>query len=403
MVAEQKEWGEGTIALHTGYSPVPLDMTLFRSFVPPIIESSVYPFESVAHGARLLQHLEPGYYYGRMNNPTVDVLQKRLAALEGGERALAMASGMQGVFALTNHLAKVGDEIVTSHMIYGEAYKLFFQLAPERLGISPRFVEDPADLEDWERQITPKTRFVWAETPSNPTMFVTDIAGLAEITRAHNVPLIVDNTLATPCLLRPLELGADIVLLSLTKFVCGNGTVVGGAVIGSEELIEEMHARTLGYIGSTMSPLDAWLTLMSVETLPLRMAGHSRNAEQVVAYLAQHPKVTRVNYPGLPDHPQHELAKHQMPDGCGGMMSFVVEGGTDGATTVMESFQMIPIAVTFGTSRTIATHPASHTHWPMTPEERQAAGIYDGLVRLSIGLEDSKDIIADLEQALDKL
>ena len=402
-MAEQKEWGEGTISLHTGYSPVPLDMTQFRSFVPPIIESSVYPFESVAHAARILQHLEPGYYYGRMNNPTVDILQKRLAALEGGERALATASGMQGVFALTNHLAKVGDEIVTSHMIYGEAYKLFFQLAPERLGITPRFVENPANLEDWERQITPKTRFVWAETPSNPTMFVSDIAGLAEITRAHNVPLIVDNTLATPCLLRPLEMGADIVLLSLTKFVGGQGTIVGGAVIGSEDLIEDISSNTLGYIGSTMSPIDAWLTLMSVETLPLRMSKHSRNAEKIAAYLAQHTRVLGVNYPGLPKHPQYELARRQMPDGCGGMMSFIVEGGTDGASTVMESFQMIPIAVTFGTSRTVATHPASHTHWPMTPEERKAAGIDDGMIRLSVGLEDPEDIIADLEQALSKL
>ena len=402
MVSEQKEWGENTIALHTGYSPVPMDMARFRSFVPPIIQSSAYPFESVAHGARVLQHLEPGYYYGRMNNPTVDILQERLAALEGGERALAPASGMHGVFALTTHLAKVGDEIVTSHMIYGEAYKLFFKMAPERLGITPRFVENPADLEEWDRQITPKTRFVWAETPSNPTTFVTDIAGLAEITRARNVPLIVDNTLATSCLLRPLELGADIVLLSLTKFVGGNGAVVGGAVIGSEELIEGMHARTLGYIGATMSPIDAWLMLLSIESLPLRMARHSRNAEQVVAFLAQHPKVTRVNYPSLPDHPQHELAMRQMPDGCGGMMSFVVKGGTDGATTVMESLQMIPIAVTFGTSRSVVTHPASHTHWPMTPEEREAAGVYDGLIRLSVGLENAKDIIADLEQALAK-
>jgi len=203
---------------------------MLRSFVPPIIESSVYPFESVAQGDRVIQHREPGYYYGWMNNPTVDVLQKRLAALEGGESALAMASGMQGVFALTTHLAKVWDELVTSHMIYGEAYRLFFQLAPERLGITTRFVENPADLDDWERQITPRTRFVWAETPSNLTMFVTDIASLAEITRTHNVPLIVDNTLATPCLLRPLELGADIVLLSLTKFVGGQGAIVGGAV-----------------------------------------------------------------------------------------------------------------------------------------------------------------------------
>jgi O-acetylhomoserine/O-acetylserine sulfhydrylase-like pyridoxal-dependent enzyme len=403
MSTSKEEWGEETIALHSGYSPVPLDMTLFRSFVPPIIESSVYPFESVAHGARLLQHQEPGFYYGRMNNPTVDILQKRLAALEGGESALATASGMHGVFALTTHLAKVGDEVVTSHMIYGEAYRLFFQLAPERLGITPRFVEDPADLDEWERQITPKTSFVWAETPSNPTMFITDIAGLAEITRGHNVPLIVDNTLATPCLLRPLEMGADIVLLSLTKFVGGQGAIVGGAVIGSEDLIEDMLARTLGYIGSTMSPIDAWLTLMSVETLPLRMEQHSRNAEIVAAYLEQHPKVLGVNYPGLSEHPQYELARSQMPNGCGGMMSFVVEGSLEGATTVMESFQMIPMAVTFGTSRTVATHSASHTHFLMTAEEREAAGIFDGLIRLSIGLEDSKDILADLDQALDRL
>ncbi len=403
MNTRKEEWGESTKALHTGYSPVPLDMTLFRSFVPPIIESSVYPFESVAHGARLLQHQEPGFYYGRMNNPTVDVLQKRLAALEGGESALATASGMHGVFALTTHLAKVGDEVVTSHMIYGEAYRLFFQLAPERLGIRPRFVEDPADLDDWERQITPKTRFVWAETPSNPTMFVTDIAGLAEITRSHNVPLIVDNTLATPSLMRPLEMGADIVLLSLTKFVGGQGAIVGGAVVGNEDLIEDILAQTLGYIGSTMSPIDAWLTLMSIETLPLRMSRHSRNAEKVAAFLVQHPKVRSVNYPGITEHPQYELAKKQMPDGCGGMMSFEVEGGLDGATTVMESFQMIPIVVTFGTSRTVATHSASHTHWPMTPEEREAAGIFDGLIRLSVGLETPEDIIADLEKGLDKL
>jgi methionine-gamma-lyase len=403
MNTNKETWGAGTKSLHSGYGPIPLDMTLFRSFVPPIIESSAYPFESVAHGARVLQHQQSGFYYGRMNNPTVDILQKRLAALEGGESGLTMASGMHGVFTLLNHLAKVGDEIVTSHMIYGEAYRLFFQLAPERLGITPRFVNNPADLDEWERQITPKTRFVWAETPSNPTTFVTDVAALAEITRAHNVPLIVDNTLATPALLRPLELGADIVLLSLTKFVGGQGSIVGGAVIGSEELIEDMLSHTLGYIGATMSPIDAWLTLMSVETLPLRMEKHSKNAEKVATFLAQHPKVKRVNYPGIPSHPQHELAKRQMPDGCGGMMSYEVQGGLEGATTVMESSQMIPIAVTFGTSRTVTTHPASHTHWPMTLEERESAEIYDGLIRMSVGMEDSDDLIADLEQSLDKL
>jgi len=397
----KKQRGQGSDALHAGYGPLPMDMTPFRSFVPPIIQSAIYPLDSVDQYTRISEGLEPGYHYGRTMNPTVDVLQKRLAALEGGERALATASGMHGVFALTYHLAKVGDEIVTSHMTYGEAHRLFFQLAPERMGITPRFVGNPADLEDWERQITPKTRFVWAETPSNPTLFLTDIAGLAEITRAHNVPLIVDSTLATPCLLRPLDLGADIVLQSLTKFICGNGAVVGGAIIGSDELITDILRTTLGYIGATMSPFDAWLTLMSLETLPFRMVRHCSNTEHVTAFLAQHPRVRGVNYPSLPDHPQHALAKRQMPDGFGGMLSFEVDGGREGAVKVMEACQMIAIVPSFGTSRTIMTHPATHTHNNMTPQERNAAGIFDGLIRLSVGLEDPEDIIADLQQALD--
>jgi len=398
----KKQRGPGSNALHAGYGPLPLDMTPFRSFVPPIIQSAIYPLDSVDQYTRISEGLEPGYHYGRTMNPTVDVLQQRLAALEGGERALATASGMHGVFALTYHLAKVGDEIVTSHMTYGEAYRLFFQLAPERMGITPRFVENPADIDDWERQITPKTRFVWAETPSNPTLFLTDIAALAEITRAHNVPLIVDSTLATPCLLRPLDLGADVVLQSLTKFICGNGAIVGGAIIGSDELITDIRKRTLGYIGATMSPFDAWLALMSIETLPSRMALHCSNTEQVADFLVQHPRVRRVNYPSLSDHPQHALAKRQMPRGYGGMLSFEVDGGRDGAVKAMESCQMIAIVPSFGTSRTIMTHPVTHTHDSMTPQEREAAGIYDGLIRLSVGLEDSKDIIADLEQALNE-
>jgi len=399
----EKRRGPGSKALHEGYSPVPLDMKQFRSFVPPIIQSAIYPLESVDQYTAISQGLEPGYHYGRTMNPTVDILQKRLAALESGERALATASGMHAVFALTYHLAKVGDEIVASHMIYGEAYRLFFQLASERMGITARFVEDPADLEDWERQITPNTRFVWAETPSNPTLFVTDIAGLAEITQAHNVPLIVDSTLATPCLLRPLDLGADIVLHSLTKFICGNGTIVGGAIIGSDGLITDLRRSTLGYIGATMSPFDAWLTLMSMETLTSRIVQHCTSAEHVAAYLAQHSRVRSVNYPSLLDHPQHALAERQMNKGFGGMLSFVVDGGREAAIKAIEACHMIAIVPSFGTSRSIATHPATHTHDRMTPQERRAAGIYDGLIRLSVGLEDSEDIIVDLEQALDKL
>jgi len=269
---EKKKWGMSTTALHAGYSPVSkVDMRLFRSFVPPLIQSAIYPLDDIDHYTRIVQGLEPGYDYGRNSNPTVDVLQKRLAALEGGERAVVTPSGMHAVFALTRHLTRVGDEIVTTHRIFGEAYEMFFHLAPERMGITARLVKNPGDLEEWERNITPKTRYLWIETPSNPTLFITDIAGVAEIAHAHNIPLIVDNTLATPYLQQPMALGADIVVLSLTKFLTGNGTIVGGAVIGSDELIRGMIS-TIACIGAIGSPFDAWLVLMSLETLPLRVA-----------------------------------------------------------------------------------------------------------------------------------
>jgi len=401
-MTEKKEWGLGTTALHAGYSPVPMDMTAFRSFVPPIIQSAIYPLSDVDHYTRIVNGVEPGYDYGRNSNPTVDVLQKRLAALEGGEAALATPSGMHACFVVTRHLTRVGDEFITSHRIFGEAYELFFRKAPDWTDVTPRLVQNPEDLGEWERLITPKTRFLWVETPGNPTLFVTDIAGLAEIAHAHDLPLIVDNTLATPMLQHPLELGADIVVHSLTKFMIGNGTIVGGSVVGKKGLIRKM-VSTIAAVGSIMSPFDAWLALLSLETLPIRMARHSSNAEQVAAFLAQHSKIKGVNYPTSPDFPQRELAKRQMPNGFGGLISFVVDGGKEGAVKVANAFQMITIIPSFGTSRTIITHPATHTHCNMKREEREAVGIFDGLLRLSVGLEDPEDIIADMEQALDTL
>jgi cystathionine beta-lyase/cystathionine gamma-synthase len=400
-MTREKKLGLDTVALHAGYSPVPMDMTPFRSFVPPLIQSAIYPLSDVDHYTRIVNGVEPGYDYGRNSNPTVDVLQKRLAALEGGEAALATPSGMHACFVVTRHLTKAGDEFITSHRIFGEAYELFFGKAPG-WGITPRLVQHPEDLDEWERLITPKTRFLWVETPGNPTLFMTDIASVAEIAHAHGLPLIVDNTLATPMLQHPLELGADIVVHSLTKFMTGNGTIVGGSVVGNTQLIREMIS-TIAAVGSIMSPFDAWLALLSLETLPLRMARHSSNAEQVAAFLAQRSKIESVNYPTSPDFPRRELAKRQMPDGFGGLMSFVVNGGKEGAIKVANAFQMITIIPSFGTSRTIVTHPATHTHCNMKREEREAVGIFDGLLRLSVGLEDPEDIIADLEQALDTL
>jgi cystathionine beta-lyase/cystathionine gamma-synthase len=400
-MAEGKKWGLSTTALHAGYSPIPMDMTAFRSFVPPVIQSAIYPLSDVDHYTRIVNDEEPGYDYGRNSNPTVDVLQKRLAALEGGEAALATPSGMHACFVVIRHLTNVGDEFITSHRIFGEAYDLFFRKAPG-WGITARLVQNPEDLGEWERLITPKTRFLWVETPGNPTLFVTDIAGLAEIAHAHGLLLIVDNTLATPMLQHPLELGADIVVHSLTKFMIGNGTIVGGSVVGNKELIRKM-VSTIAAVGSIMSPFDAWLALLSLETLPIRMPRHSSNAAQVAAFLAQHSKIKGVNYPTSLDFPRRELAERQMPDGFSGLLSFEVVGGREGAVQMINSFRLIPIIPSFGTSRTIATHPATHTHCNMTPEEREAVGIYDGLIRLSVGLENPEDIVADLEQALDKL
>jgi cystathionine beta-lyase/cystathionine gamma-synthase len=398
---ESRNWGPSTTALHAGFTPVSeVDWRLFRSFVPPVVQSAIYPLDDVEHYTRIVQGLEPGFDYGRNSNPTVEVLQQRLAALEGGEQCIALPSGMHAVFALTHHLCEVDSEVVTSHRIFGEAYGMFYHMAPRKMGITTRLVEDPGDLDEWASLITDKTRFLWAETPSNPTLFVMDIAGLAEVAHAHDVPLIVDNTLVTSALQQPFDLGADVVALSLTKFLIGNGAIVGGAVIGSEELITGI-GKTIAQIGAIMSPFDAWLSLLCIETLPLRMARHSANAEAVVDFLKQHPRVTHINYPTLTDHPQHALASRQMPHGCGGLLSFVVSGGREGAIKTMESLKMIPIVPSFGTSRTIATHPVTHTHSGMAPEEREAVGIYDGLIRLSVGLEDPEDIIADLEQALD--
>jgi len=401
-MTKKKKWGLDTAALHAGYSPIPMDMTAFRSFVPPIIQSAIFPLSDVDHYTRIVAGEESGFDYGRNHNPTVDILQKRLAALEGGEAGLATPSGMHAVFVLTRHLTEVGDEVVTSHRIFGEAYGMFYHMAPEKIGITTRLVEDPGDLDEWESKITSKTRFLWAETPSNPTLFIMDISRLAELAHAHNLPLIVDNTLATPCLQQPIDFGADIVVHSLTKFMGGNGAIVGGSLVGKEELINGVNS-TISKVGAIMSPFDAWLTLMSLETMPLRMAKHSANAEQVVAFLAQHPKVERINYPTAPDYPQRELAERQMPKGFGGLISFVVQGGKEGAVQAIDSFQLIPTIPSFGTTRTIVTHPATHTHCNMEPEEREAGGIFDGLIRLSVGLEDPKDIIADLEQGLDNI
>ena len=390
---EDAHLGFDTRALHAGFHPLK-DVEMFRAFVPPIVQSMTYPY------ARFDQF--PDFIYGRSKTPTVSILEERLASLEGGEGAVTAGSGSQALFNLIFTLARPGDNVVTSLNIFGEGYKQAISIFPERCDVAFRFVEDPADPRSWDEQIDERTCLVWVETPSNPCLFVTDIAAVAEITHSHDVPLLVDNTIATAALQQPLKLGADMVLLSITKFLSGNASVLGGAVVGPEALVEDVRWNTTEFVGAIMQPFEAWLTLQFLETLSMRMARHSANAQAVAEFLAGHRKAVHVNYPGLPDHPQHKLARRQMATD-GGLLSFVVPDGMAGAARVMDRLDLVVHAVTFGTSRTICMHPPTITHEHMTPEERAAAGIDDGLIRLSVGLEDPEDIIADLDQALGRV
>ena len=382
--------GFDTRALHAGFDPLE-SVEDFRSFVLPITPSMTYPYERFER--------IPYPVYGRTQTPTTAVLEERLASLEGGAGCVTAGSGSQALFNLVFTIARPGDNVVTSLNIYGEGYKQAAAIFPERCGVDFHFVDDPADPASWDAAIDERTKLVWVETPSNPCLFVTDIAAVAEVSHAKGVPLLVDNTTATAALQKPLALGADMVLLSLTKFLCGNASVLGGAVVGPEALVEDVRWNTTEFVGAVLQPFEAWLVLQFLETLSLRMARHSANAQKVAEFLAHHPRVEHVNYPGLPHHPQHELAQRQMVSG-GGMLSFVAPGGMEGAARVIDGFELITHAVTFGTSRTICMHPPTITHEHMTPEERAKAGIADGLIRLSVGLEDPDDLIADLERAL---
>lgn len=391
--AGDAKWGFATKALHAGFHPLD-DLERFRAFAPPIVPSMTFPYQRFDK--------IPYPVYGRTKTPTAALLEERLATLEGGEACVTAGSGSQALFNLIFTIARPGDNVVTTLNIFGEGYKQAASIFPERCGVQFRFVEDPADPASWAREIDDRTKLVWVETPSNPCLFVTDIRAVADVAHARGVPLLVDNTTATAALQQPLALGADIVLLSITKFLSGNATVLGGAIVGPEALTEDIRWNTTEFIGAIMQPFDSWLTLQYLETLALRMDRHSANAQRVAEFLVAHPKVKLVNYPGLPDHPQHDLAKRQMKAN-GGLLSFAAPGGIPAVGRVVDSFKLIIHAVTFGASRTICMHPRTITHEHMTPAERDRAGIDDGLIRLSVGLEESDDIIADLDQALAKL
>ncbi|MDE2118179.1 MAG: O-succinylhomoserine sulfhydrylase [Betaproteobacteria bacterium] len=360
--------------------------------------TSSFTFESAAQAAARFIGEEPGNIYSRFTNPTVTMFEERLAALEGAEQCVATASGMSAILACCMGLLKSGDHIVASRSIFGATVNLFGGIL-KKFGVETSFVS-ATDAGEWSAAVRPQTKLFFLETPSNPLTEVSDIAAIALVAKKCGAWLAVDNCFCTPILQRPLELGADIVIHSATKYLDGQGRVLGGAVLGSRKLMEGVYGF-LRTAGPTMSAFNAWIFLKGLETLKIRMDAHSANALQLARWLEAQPNVGRVYYPGLPSHPQYQLAMQQQKSG-GGIVSFEVKGGREAAWRVVDSTQLVSITANLGDTKTTLTHPATTTHVRITPEARAAAGITEGLLRIAVGLEAVCDIQNDLTRGLNK-
>jgi cystathionine beta-lyase/cystathionine gamma-synthase len=375
-----------TLALHAGTTADPVT----GAMLTPIYQTTTYRQEAVGK--------DKGFKYSRSGNPTVSALERRLAALEGAEFATCYSTGLAATSVLFLALLRAGERVVSSQAVYGGTVRLLRQtLAP--FGVETEFV-DTSNANAFAKALEKPARLVFIETPANPTLKLTDIELASRLTKKSGTLLVVDNTLLTPALQRPLDLGADVVLHSTTKFIEGHNATVGGALITRDKDLHEKFLFTRNTIGAIQSPFAAWLTLQGVKTLPVRMAQHCENASRVARFLEKHPRVTNLIYPGLSTFPQFELARRQQTAG-GALIAFEVQGGVDAGVRLMNSVRLCALAENLGAAETIITHPVSMTHGAVPPEQRAAAGITDGLVRLSVGLENPADIIADLEQALD--
>ena len=378
-----------TKQIHAGVEPDPTT----GAILTPIYQSTTYVQESVD------RYLEKGYSYSRSGNPTVQALDKKLAELEGGAACASFGTGMAAIHGVLLAFLNAGDHVVVSDVAYGGTYRLCTKVFT-RFGVAFTFA-DTSDPEDVKKSMRDNTRLILTETPANPTLKLTDIAAVSAIAKEHGVPHAVDNTFLTPYYQRPIELGADLIVHSTTKYLDGHNATVGGAVVSATDELHEKVAFVQNATGAIMSPQVAWLTLQGCKTLTVRMDGQSANAMAIAKFLEGHPKVGTVRYPGLPSHPQYELAARQA-SGYGAMVWFEVEGGMAAGKAIMDSLELWTLAENLGSVESLVTHPVTMTHADVDEAERKRVGITDGLVRLSVGLEDAQDLIDDLEKALEK-
>jgi O-succinylhomoserine sulfhydrylase len=360
--------------------------------------TSSFVFENAAQAAARFQGSEPGNIYSRFTNPTVTAFQERLAALEGAESCLATASGMSAILSTAMALLRSGDHVVSSSGIFGATVQLFSTVL-SKFGVETTYVDASAPGA-WRAALRPNTRLLYVETPSNPLTEVFDIRALADIAHGANAVLVVDNCFCSPALQRPIELGADLVVHSATKYLDGQGRVLGGAILGKRELVMDSIYGFLRTAGPSLSPFNAWVLLKGLETLGIRMDAQSQSALELARWLETHSRVKKVYYPGLPSHPQYQLAARQQRSG-GAVVSFEVKGGREDAWKVVDSTRMISITANLGDTKTTITHPATTTHGRISAEARARAGITEGLLRIAVGLESARDIRADLERGLD--
>ncbi|MES3674936.1 O-succinylhomoserine sulfhydrylase [Halomonas elongata] len=388
------DWGLSTLAIRAGHR-----RTAEQEHSEPIFPTSSFVYGSAAEAARKFGGEEPGNIYSRFTNPTVHTFERRLAALEGGERCVATASGMSAILATALALLSAGDEIVASRSLFGSTVSLFDKYLG-KLGITTRYVE-LSNLEEWEAALTPATKLLFAETPSNPLSEVVDIAALSGIAKRHGAWLAIDNCFLTPALQKPLALGADLVIHSATKYLDGQGRAVGGAVVGPDKALEEVFG-VVRTCGPCLSPFNAWIFTKGLETLDLRMRAHCASAQALAEWLDAHPAVERVHYSGLKHHAQHELASRQQ-SAFGAVLGFEVKGGREGAWSVIDATRLLSITGNLGDAKSTITHPGTTTHGRLSEEQKASAGISEGLIRVSVGLENLNDIRADLARGLDAL